>query len=252
MLVIIAAVAGRRGILPVRAHLLCGGAVMPPESVEGLFQKARQAVEQRTPEKGRQLYVQALGLKGDSPDVHYGLATVCFQLKDLPSAAHHFKEVTRLDPLRAGAYINLGAIYNLLDQLDDAVPALRRAIQLDSHPAGGYYNLALGYRRKSQNDLAGPAHPAAPPGHPPLADAHYNLANILLEKQQFNMAYAHYKQALELRPNWDKAANGLAQVEAALSALEQEQQSAPPAAAPTENGAEGAVSGPQVDPGRMV
>src|SRR4051812_9184391 len=127
---------------------------MPAESVELLCQRAREAVEQRNPERARQLYLQALGVKGDSPDVHYGLATVCFQLKDLPGAAHHFKEVTRLDPLRAGAYINLGALYNLLDQLDDAIPALRRAIQLDSHRSEGYYNLGLVYRRKGQNDLA--------------------------------------------------------------------------------------------------
>ena len=99
---------------------------MVAESVEVLCMKARDAIAQRNPEKARQLYLQALGLQSDVPDVHYGLATVCFQLKDLHSAAHHFKEVTRLDPLRAGAFINLGAVYNLLDQLDEAVPMLRR------------------------------------------------------------------------------------------------------------------------------
>src|SRR5438132_13997124 len=118
---------------------------MAAESIEEICQRAREALEQRNPERARQLYLQALGLKSDSPDVHYGLATVCFQLKDLPSAAYHFKEVTRLDPLRPGAYINLGAVYNLLDQLDDAIPALRRAIQLDPHRGEAYHNLGLVY-----------------------------------------------------------------------------------------------------------
>src|SRR5579885_2879604 len=104
---------------------------MVAESVEKLCQRAREAMEGRNWERARQLYLQALGLRSDSPDVHYGLATVCFQLKDLHSAAHHFREVTRLDPLRAGAYINLGAVYNLLDQHDEAMTALRRGIQLD-------------------------------------------------------------------------------------------------------------------------
>src|SRR5438270_4727507 len=125
---------------------------MPRESVESLCQKAQRAIAGGDNELARQLYLQALGLKSDAPDVHYGLATVCFLLNDLTSAAHHFKEVTRLDPLRAGAYINLGAVYNRLSQLDDAIVALRRGIQLDNKRAEGYYNLALAYRRKGQPD----------------------------------------------------------------------------------------------------
>ena len=77
---------------------------MVSESIESLCQKARQAVAQGSYEQARQVYLQALGLRSDAPDVHYGLATVCFLLNDLPSAAYHFKEVTRLDPLRAGVW----------------------------------------------------------------------------------------------------------------------------------------------------
>jgi Flp pilus assembly protein TadD len=236
-----------------RPHLpaiLVRGEAMVAESVEGLCQRARTAMEQRQPEKARQLYLQALGIKSDSPDVHYGLATVCFQLKDLPSAAYHFKEVTRLDPLRAGAYINLGAIYNLLDQLDDAIPALRRAIQLDSHRAEGYYNLGLVYRRKGQQELAVQAYREALRINPRMADAHYNLANICLEKGQFTTAVTHYRQALGLRPNWDKAADGLAQAEAAIAA-----EAAPPSEAGQANADKPrAVAGtsPAVDPERTV
>ena len=72
----------------------------------------------------------------------------------MTSAAHHFKEVTRLDPHRVGAFVNLGAVLNLLDQLDDAIVALRRSIQLDGKRVEGYYNLGLVYRRKGQLDLA--------------------------------------------------------------------------------------------------
>lgn len=223
---------------------------MPPENVDGLCRKAREAMEQRNWEKARQLYLQALGMRADSPDIHYGLATVCFQLRDLASAAYHFKEVTRLDPLRAGAYVNLGAVYNLLDQLDDAISALRRAIQLDSHRAEGYYNLGLVYRRKIQLDLAIQAYREALRVNPRMADAHYNLANLYLEKEQPGMAAAHYREALELRPNWEKAQLGLEQAEAAQHAQEQP--------APTANGGgrpEGG-SGPKIpaaiDPERLV
>jgi Tfp pilus assembly protein PilF len=229
------------------------GTAMVAESVEVLCQRARTAMEQRSPEKARQLYLQALGIKPDSPDVHYGLATVCFQLKDLPSAAYHFKEVTRLDPLRAGAYINLGAIYNLLDQMDDAIPALRRAIQLDSHRAEGYYNLGLVYRRKGQSELAVQAYREAIRVNPRMADAHYNLANICLEKGQYYHAVTHYRHALALRPNWDKAVDGLAQAEASRAAEAEERAEAmAPAEAPPSRSAAAAAATAKIDPEKMV
>src|SRR5260370_6474563 len=193
---------------------------MVGESIDNLCQKARQTVAQGNYEQARQFYLQALGLRSDMPDVHYGLATVCFLLNDLPSAAYHFKEVTRLDPLRAGAYINLGAVYNRLEQFDDAIPVLRRGIQLDNHRGEGYYNLGLVHRRKGQIDLAIEAYREATRVNPRMADAHYNLANLYLEKEKYNLAVAHYRKTLELRPNWDKAEHGLAQAVAAQAAAE--------------------------------
>jgi Tfp pilus assembly protein PilF len=222
---------------------------MPAESIEGLCRKAREAMEQRDWEKARQLYLQALGLRADSPDVHYGLATVCFQVRDLANAAYHFKEVTRLDPLRAGAYVNLGAVHNLLDQLDEAIAALRRGIQLDSHRAEGYYNLGLVYRRKGHLSLAIQAYREALRINPRMADAHYNLANLYMETDQAAAAIAHYRNALELRPNWEKALHGLSQAEAAVQAKSQAQE---PAVVSVRK--EGAATGAPkaIDPARTV
>jgi tetratricopeptide (TPR) repeat protein len=221
---------------------------MAKENVESLCQKAQRAVAQGDNELARQLYLQAMGLKSDAPDVHYGLATVCFLLNDLPSAAYHFKEVTRLDPLRAGAHINLGAVYNRLDQLDDAIPVLRRGIQLDINRSEGYYNLGLVYRRKGQLDLAIQAYREATRVNPRMADAHFNLANLYLEKEQYGLAVAHYKQALELRPNWEKAELGLEHAEEALRVQEA---SAKPKAAAAEQNALAAIP-KSVDPARTV
>src|SRR5437773_11469475 len=136
---------GGAGGAPLR---LKGERRMAPDKVEKLCQRAQQAIAERDWDKAKQSYLMALGLRSDLPDVHYGLATVYFQLRELTSAAHHFREVTRLDPLRAGAYINLGGVLNLLNQYDEAVTALRRGIQLDGQRTEGYYNLGLVYRRK--------------------------------------------------------------------------------------------------------
>jgi tetratricopeptide (TPR) repeat protein len=224
---------------------------MATQPFDALCQQARQAIGERDWEKARQSYLQALGLKSDAPDIHQGLATVCFQLRDLTSAAHHFKEVTRLDPLRAGAYINLGAVYNLLDQLDDAITVLRRGIQLDPQRAEGYYNLGLAYRRKSQIDLAIHAYREALRLNPRMADAHYNLANLYLDKEQYQQAVAAYKTALQIRPNWDKARQGLESAEQALAEQSAEQQAEATADTVTAAAKESAAA-PKLDPNRVV
>jgi tetratricopeptide (TPR) repeat protein len=186
------------------------------DALDKLLQKARKAIADRDWDKAKQMYLQALGLKSDNPDVHYGLATVFFQLRELTSAAHHFKEVTRLDPLRAGAYINLGAVQNLLQQYDEAVTVLRRGLQLDSARVEGYYNLGVVYRNLGQDDLAMQAYREALRLNPRMADAQLNLANLLFGRQNFRQAMQHYEEALKLRPNWAKAIDGITQTREAL------------------------------------
>ncbi len=189
---------------------------MVADPFEVLSQRARHALADGNPTLARQLYLQSLGLKTDSPDAHYGLATTCFLLDDLEGAAYHFKEVTRLDPLRAAAYVNLGAVYNRMDQLEQAIQALRRSIQLDARRAEAYYNLGLVYRRKGDAELAIQAYREAVRINPRMTDAHFNLANLLLEMSRFQQAIAHYREALALQPGFEKARAGLTQAEAAL------------------------------------
>jgi tetratricopeptide (TPR) repeat protein len=212
------------------------------EALENLFQKARKAIAERDWDKAKQLYLQALGLKSDNPDVHYGLATVFFQLRELTSAAHHFKEATRLDPLRAGAFINLGAVQNLLEEYNDAVTTLRRGLQLDPNRVEGYYNLGVVYRNLGQDDLAIQAYREALRINPRMGDAHLNLANLLMARHSFRQALAHYEQALQVRPNWAKAIDGIAQ---AREALDSERKSGPLPAASAKRGADPGI---QVDP----
>jgi tetratricopeptide (TPR) repeat protein len=221
---------------------------MARETVESLCQRAKQAITSGQLDPARQFYVQALGLRSDVPDVHYGLATVCFLMQDYVSAAHHFKEVTRLDPLHAGAHINLGAVYNRLDRLDEAIPVLRRGIQLDVSRSEGYYNLGVVYRRKGQIDLAIAAYREATRLNPRMYDAHLNLGNLYYERQQFSMAVAHYRTAVELRPDWEKAQLSLEQAEEQVELARGEAQHA----AEPQPVAVGSRAGRKLDPDRMV
>lgn len=209
--------------------------------IEEMRHTAQEALAQGDYQQARQLYRQALATHGDHPDVHYGLATVCFLLNDLNGAAYHFLEVTRLDPARAGAHVNLGAVYNRLERYDEAIAALRKGIQLDGSRAEGYYNLGVVYRQREQLEMAIQAYREATRINPRMADAHYNLANIYLEKEQFPLALAHYRHALDLRPKWEKAQRGL---ESALAAQNPDTQ---PTEAPLLPAA-----GAKLDPDRLL
>jgi tetratricopeptide (TPR) repeat protein len=191
---------------------------MVADNFEAFCQRAREAIEQRDWDLAKQEYLKALGLKSDSPDVHYGLATVYFQLSELTSAAHHFKEVTRLDNKRAGAYVNLGAVLNLLTEYDEAITVLRKGIALDPKRTEGYYNLGSVHRRKGQLDLAIQAYREAIRLNPRLGDAHLYLAHVYLDKRQYRQAIAHYENALKVRPDWPKAREGLEVAQKAMTA----------------------------------
>jgi tetratricopeptide (TPR) repeat protein len=193
---------------------------MPAQAVEELLLQARVATEGGVWDLAKQLYLQALGARSDLPDIHYGLARVYFQFHELTSAAHHFREVARLDPLRAEAFINLGIVLNLLNQFDDAVTALRRGIQIDATRAVGYYNLGLVYRRKGQFDLAVQAYREALRLNPSMGDAHLNLANIYYDNGLYSQAIDHYELSLQARPGWQKAEDALRQAKAVLGARE--------------------------------
>ncbi len=220
---------------------------MVPDKVEKLCMRAQQAIADRDWEKAKQVYLMALGLRSDLPDVHYGLATVYFQLRELTSAAHHFREVTRLDSTRSGAFVNLGAVLNLLGQLDEAITALRRGIQLDGQRVEGYYNLGLVYRRKGQIDMALTAYREALRINPRMADAHLNVGNLQMEKNQPKMALQHYEQALQLRPKWEKALDGIATAKAVIEGT------APPAPDDSAPGTIPRVSAtPAADLDRMI
>jgi tetratricopeptide (TPR) repeat protein len=193
---------------------------MPRPDVGALYQQAQQELGQRHYQAARAVFLQILDLEPERADAHYGLATACFLQGDFLGAAHHFKETTRHDPKRAGAFINLGAIYNRLGRYEDAITTLTRGIQLEPARGEGYYNLGLVYRHLEQFELAVESYREAVRVNPAMADAHFNLANLLLEDDHYAEAADHYRQALRLRPDWNEARQGLEMAEEATAAPE--------------------------------
>jgi tetratricopeptide (TPR) repeat protein len=177
----------------------------PPNRVELLCLRAQEAIAARDWEKARQFYLLALEFRADSAEVHYGLATVLFQLRDMTNAAHHFYEVIRLEPTRTRAYFNLGAALHQLGDLEDAETALCKGLQLDGRRGEGFYLLGLVRKSKGQLDKALVNFAEALRCNQRLADAHLGMGEVYVLKNQPDTALTCYEQALRLRPNWERA-----------------------------------------------
>jgi Flp pilus assembly protein TadD len=185
------------------------------QTVEQLLLQARRLQREGDLPKALRTYQQAQQLDDLDPDVHDGLATAQYLLGNLDLAAEHFERVTRLDPRRGTAWINLGAIYNRLQEHGKAVEVLRRAVQVERTSGAAFFNLGSAYRNLRQWALAIPAYREAIRLEPKEADAYVHLGMVYLEQKNLPQATAQFKKALELRPGSKRAQQGLARCESA-------------------------------------
>jgi tetratricopeptide (TPR) repeat protein len=189
---------------------------MTTSDFEELLRTARQALADGWVDEAKYLYDKARLQRPDSPDAYYGLATTEFMLDDVEAAAIHFQQVTRLDPQRAGAYVNLGAALTRLGKYPEAAQAILHGIRIQPQRAEGYYNLGLVYRAAGDSKQALKAFEEATRIDPQMADAHFNLGNLLVEQGHLAAGVACFRKTLDLQPSWEKAARALAQGQAAL------------------------------------
>lgn len=185
------------------------------QTVEQLLLQARRLQREGDLSGALRVYQQAEQSNDLDPDVHDGLATAHYLLGNLELAAGHFERVTRLDPRRGTAWINLGAIYNRLREHGKAVEVLRRAVQVERNSGAAFFNLGSAYRNLRQWALAIPAYREAIRLEPKEADAYVHLGMVYLEQKNIPQATAQFKKALDLRPESKRAREGLAKCEAA-------------------------------------
>lgn len=142
-------------------------------------------------------------------DAHEGLAMACFVLKDYATAVTHFTRMTQLKPTDGKPWINLGAVYNKMQQYQKSIDALRKGIAKEKKSAEAYYNLGLAYKGLNQLSMAVTAYRDAVKVNPQMVEAHTNLGNVLVEMKNYQQAISHYRMALEIDPEFDRARRGL-------------------------------------------
>lgn len=186
-----------------------------PQPVEDLLAQGRRALRSGDAAGAAEHFRQAIAALSSCYEAHEGLAMAAFSQKDYATAVTHFTKMTTLKPTDGKPWINLGAVFNKMQQFQKAVDALRKGIAKEKKSAEAYYNLGLAYKGLNQPAMAVTAYRDALKINPQMPEAHTNLGNVLIDMKNFQQAIAHYRQALEIDPEFERAQRGLEKAEGA-------------------------------------
>ena len=106
-------------------------------------------------------------------------------------------------------YYNLGEVFALKGQVDEAIIQFQKALEINPKYAEAHNNLGFALFQKGQVDGAIDEFQKALEINPKKAETHYNLGTILFQKGQVDEAIAQYSKALEINPDSAEAHNNL-------------------------------------------
>jgi len=96
-------------------------------------------------------------LEGDDlAEVHYNLGNVFVMRRQFDQAIRHYRDAIRIKPAYAEAYNNLGYAYMGEDSLDQAIAAFQTLLQKNPNHLVGLYRLSDAYRMKGRYQDAVP------------------------------------------------------------------------------------------------
>ncbi|HEY4362946.1 MAG TPA: tetratricopeptide repeat protein [Bryobacteraceae bacterium] len=117
-----------------------------------------------------------------------------------PEIIEAYKKSLELDPLSAGALVNLGTIYFNARQWKEAERYYREALTADPEYALAHFDLANLYDERGDRTKALDHYQMALKIAPHYADAHYNLALLYQGSNQTMKAVHHWTTYLKLDP----------------------------------------------------
>ncbi len=190
---------------------------MATADLESLCKEGRRCFREGKYQQAISFFENALKLDLDRVEVHDGLATSFFVMKQYDRAVEHFSRASQLRPMDPKPLINWGAVLNRQGEFQKAADVLKKALTRDGKAVEGYYNLGIAYRGLNQMAMAVNSYKEALKINPRMLDAMQNLGNVYLEMGNAKGAVDQYKKALEINPDFERAQRGLQRAEEALA-----------------------------------
>ena len=111
-------------------------------------------------------------------------------------ALHAYRQVLKLDPSFADAYVNMGTIYYNEGRFADAEHCYRLALAQDPDHAEAYFNLGNAMDELDRTQEAVKCYERALELNPNYPDAHFNLASACEKLELWERAIKHWKRYL--------------------------------------------------------
>jgi predicted O-linked N-acetylglucosamine transferase (SPINDLY family) len=130
-------------------------------------------------------------------------------LNRLDDAVASYRQALALRPDYALALNNLGNALNDLDSPEEAIASFHKALAVNPGYADAHSNLGSALKGLGRNDEAVLSYQKAIAIAPGLAEAHFNLGNVLHAQMHINAAIDSFLEALALKPEMHMAHNNL-------------------------------------------
>jgi rhomboid protease GluP len=125
-------------------------------------------------------------------------------------AVERFQQAAREYPRDERPYEELAAVYLSQNQLAEAIREYSEALRLSPGSPVAQLGLAVAYDRKGQKDKARDLLEDLVGKNPQTPDAQEALANLCADQRLYPEAIKHYKEAIQLKPDFAEARNNLA------------------------------------------
>lgn len=162
-------------------------------------------IKQGNPQAGIKLLKRGLKSNTASPHVlfelHYHLANAYSTPQAWESAIKHYQKAIAqpiLEPLKLGAYNNLGGLYQTTGDLRTARQYFEQTVKIDPNFAQGYYNLGIVYKALNQLEQAVAAYQKAIAINPTYAEVYQNLGVIFYKMGRLADSETAFAQAIAL------------------------------------------------------
>ncbi len=137
------------------------------------------------------------------------LASAFFQKGELEDALFQYSEALRIKPEYADAHYGMGLVLFAQEKIDEAIRQYLKALKIRPRYSLAHYNIGNALAKKGDLDEARIHYLEALRTKPNHAESHYGLGIVLFDMGRINEAIGHFYEALRLNPDYAEPHNNI-------------------------------------------